>query len=121
MAFFTRITFVSTGLKDYILAYVNNPFPNFLVSAIVMHGYYTAEATFIGNQFGKLEGYLNDERSWSNKSTLEQVSLILMSIFIVISLLAVTWVGRIIHKKIYEVDDCKNSESQGSTMKSILN
>ena len=64
-AFFTRLIFISAGLKDYILAIILNPFPCFVISAFVLHAFYTAEAVLIASQFKELKSYLNDSKEWS--------------------------------------------------------
>ena len=95
IAFLIRIMFIATGLKEYVLAYLNNPFSVYVIAGIFVRGIFNLQYVVIGVQFGKLEDYLNDNRTWYDKSNFERVSFILMSGLVVLSMLAIPWVGRL--------------------------
>ena len=46
-AFLTRMIFIGAGMKDYILAVIENPFPSYLASSFVLNGFFTIESVLI--------------------------------------------------------------------------
>lgn len=56
----------------------------------------------IAKEFQELENYLNDKKSWSQKSTLEKASFISIFVFIAITIVLVFWIGMNIQNKLKE-------------------
>lgn len=92
-AFFTRVIFISAGLKDYILSLISNPFSSYFVSALFLHSFYIGEAVLIAEEFSQIENYINDNKSWSQKSQMEKISMISMLVFIILTFAIITLVG----------------------------
>lgn len=108
IAFITRIIFISAGLKDYILAVIDNPFPSFIISAISLHIFFTLESILIAKEISSLDNFLLNERNWYQISIYEKISFILVFLFIIITIILVIYIGLKIQKKLQFLRENQN-------------
>lgn len=75
-AFLTRILYMPTGLKDYILVMVNNPFPSFLVSSILVHCLYVVELLIVSSELKSIGELFRKGKTWGDKSSSEKFTFL---------------------------------------------
>ena len=89
-------------MKDYILALINSPFIPFIISATFLHGFFCLESVLIAREFREIEDFMTNNKSWSQKSIFEKLSLILLIFFVIFTLMFATYLGCWVTKKFQE-------------------
>lgn len=89
-------------MKDYALSLIHNPFHAFALSAICLHAFFCAESVLIAREFTEIEQFMTDSRSWSQKSPLEKLSIILVIFFITFTLIFALYLGCWVTRKFDE-------------------
>lgn len=75
-AFLTRLVYLPTGLKEYILVLSNNPFKSFAVSSLIVHGIYIAELLMVCSEIEEVRELFKGGKKWGDKGIGEKVGFV---------------------------------------------
>ena len=92
-AFIVRFLFIPSGIKDYILAAMDNPFEPFMISVLTSHLFYSFEAGIWAKQIQELSNMNEEDRGWSNKTFLEKCIFVFILVFGVLTILFAFYLG----------------------------
>lgn len=92
-AFLTRLLFIPAGIKNYILASIDNSAISYFVSGFVMHSFYVLESILIARELSEVEQLLTHSQKWSDKSVTQKASFIIVLCFILFTFGFVIVVG----------------------------
>ena len=110
-AFITRILYIPTGLKDYILVMVNNPFSCFIVSSFIVHALYVIELLIVASELQSINDLFNKGKGWSEKNKSEKFSFMFGLIMVIITLAIMSylsyWANKKVKTKTRRIDDNK--------------
>lgn len=92
-AFLTRLLFIPAGIKNYILATIDNSAISYFTSGIVMHSFYVMESILIAKELSEVEQLLTHSQNWSDKTAMQKASFIIVLCFILFTFSFVIAVG----------------------------
>lgn len=95
-AFITRLIFIPSGFKEYILSLTGNPYSSFIISGFFIHGFFILQAVLIATGIRDIQEYMTKKKVWNEKNMSEKVSFILLlisTVFMVCILIAVGYWG----------------------------
>ena len=101
-AFLTRFIFITAGLKEYILALIDNPYSSFIISGFFVHGFYVLEAVLIAQGISNIQEFLESKKTWAEKSGIEKFSFIMVLVLIVFTIVLMSVIGYYATKKVKE-------------------
>jgi len=99
-AFLTRLLFIPAGMKDYILATIDNKAPSFFSSAAVLHSFYILESILIARELSEIEQLLTHSQKWGEKTAMQKANFLVVLLFIAFTVLFVLAVGLWAKRKI---------------------
>ena len=92
-AFLARMLFIPAGIKNYILALIDNPARSYFLSGLVLHLVYILEASLVAQELSEIEQILNHNRSWSQKAIGEKISFVVVLCLILFTIVFAAILG----------------------------
>ena len=93
-AFLTRFLFIAAGLKEYVLALIDNPFLAFIGSACCLHTMWILEVCFIHMEIGEISSFMDrGSTPWSKRSLTEKIYTIVVFVIIVFTVVFMGFLG----------------------------
>ena len=93
-AFLTRFLFIAAGVKEYILALIDNPFWPFIGSACCLHSLWILEVCFIHLEVGEISSFMDrGSTPWADRSFTEKVYTVLGFLVIGFTVLFMAFLG----------------------------
>ena len=115
-AFLTRLIYLPTGIKEYLLVIINNPFPSFVVSSLMVHAIYIIELLMISNEIEEIKEFFTRKKSWSEKSTFEKTSFIFVFILIVLTVSVMGYISYLTTKRVEEKGKIIKEQDSSTTV-----
>lgn len=92
-AFLTRLLFIPAGMKDYILATIDNKAPSFFASAAVLHSFFILESILIARELSEIEQLISHNVNWGDKTAMQKANFVVVLLFITFTVFFVFAVG----------------------------
>ena len=115
-AFLTRLIYLPTGIKEYLLVIIKNPFPSFAVSSLIVHAIYIIELLMISNEIEELKDFFTKKKSWSNKSTFEKASFIFVFALIILTVSFMAYISYLTTKRVEEKGKIIKEQDSSTTV-----
>ena len=113
-SFITRVLYIPTGLKDYILVMVDCPFKPYIISSIIVYSKYILQMIAVAYQFRNIQDLFDEENSWEHKNRFQKFVFVISILVFLIVMGLITYLGywatQEVKKKHKEQRHLKNEE-----------
>jgi uncharacterized membrane protein YdjX (TVP38/TMEM64 family) len=116
-AFLTRFLFIAAGLKEYVLALIDNPFKSFIFSATCLHTMWILEVCFIHMEIGEISSFMDrGSTPWSKRSLTEKIYTVVGFLIIIFTVVFMFFLGykakKILNQQKEQIENKKGIENE---------
>jgi hypothetical protein len=123
-AFLTRFLFIAAGVKEYILALIDNPYWPFIGSACCLHTMWILEVCFIHMEIGEISSFMDrGSTPWAKRSLTEKIYTIFGFVIIGFTVIFMCYLGvkaKTIVQKQKEKEEIERKITRTKTLEKIV-
>ena len=94
ISFLTRFLFIAAGLKDYILALIDNPFTSYMVTALCAHTFFIMEVLLVHKEINEISSFAEHKSiPWKEKTISQKISSLFFAFLLVFTISVMVYLG----------------------------